>query len=138
MSNVAPYLNFNGNCEEAVKFYVNAFGGDIRFAMRFKETPMECPPDMKEKMVHMNFVIEGAQIMASDCPPSHPATFGNNVHLSVSFDATTANTMEAKFNKLAQGGKVTMPLGKTFWAENFGMMVDKFGNSWMFNFEKKK
>lgn len=142
MSNVAPYLHFNGDCEAAVKFYINSFGGDICFSTKYGDNPSSpdhpTPDNWKNKIMHTNFIIEGAKVMASDTFPGHDIKFGNNVTLSVNFDEKTAGSMAEKFNKLSAGGKVTMPLQKTFWAENFGMLVDKFGNSWMFNFEKKK
>ena len=70
-------------------------------------------------------------MMASDSHPAQPFIAGNNVHLSVSYDKN--EKMEDAFNKLAQGGKVIMPIGPSFWGSNFGMLTDKFGVHWMFS-----
>jgi PhnB protein len=138
MTNVEPYLIFNGNCEEAVNFYTKTFGGDIQFCMKFKDTPTDVPAQFKDKICHMSFIVESSRIMASDNGPGAPHIAGNNIQLSVAYQANNSNTMNDKFKKLAEGGNVIMPLQKTFWAENFGMVKDRFGICWMFNYEGAK
>jgi PhnB protein len=135
MANVQPYLIFNGNCEEAVKFYCSVFDGEMQFSTRYKDMPkdaaMDLPPNWGEKILHLNFLIRGEQLMASDSHPGADSKVGNNIQLCVNYDKTTP--MDDSFKKLGDGGKVTMPLQNTFWGARFGMLIDRYGNSWMFS-----
>ena len=131
MAGLEAYLLFNGNCEEAVKFYCDTFNGEVLFSTRYSDSTVDVTEDSKNKIMHMVFKIRGTEVMASDSHSGNDVQFGNNIQLSVAFDKNTDPT-EA-FNKLAQGGKVTMPLQQTFWAIKFGMLTDKFGVNWMFN-----
>lgn len=131
MKKLNVYLTFPGTCEEALNFYKDCLGGEIVAMQRFGEAPMPSPDDYKQKIIHAQFQSEGIFLMASDGMPGQPVTAGDNVHLSLDF--TDGGEQEAVFNKLAAGGKVTMPLEKTFWGAVFGMLVDKYGNSWLFN-----
>lgn len=131
MASIQPYLIFGGNCEEAVKFYCDVFGGETQFMSRYKDTPTDVPAHWKEKIIHMNFIIRGDQLMASDAHSGQMPQVGNNVHLSVNFKKD--EKIDDMFKKLATGGKIIMPLAKTFWGANFGMIEDRFGISWMFN-----
>ena len=131
MAGLEAYLLFNGNCEEAVKFYCDTFNGEVLFSTRYSDSPVDVTEDSKNKIMHMVFKIRGTEVMASDSHSGNDVQFGNNIQLSVAFDKNTDPT-EA-FNKLAQGGKVTMPLQQTFWAIKFGMLTDKYGVNWMFN-----
>jgi len=140
MSNtlIEPYLFFDGNCEEAVEFYCEKLGAKVEMMMRYSECPDELPPEMSGeenavKIMHVSFTIGGNRIMASDggCgPDSGPPRFGG-ISLSIGLD----DESEAKrlFDQLAEGGKVEMPLGKTFWSPCFGTLTDKFGLDWMIN-----
>lgn len=138
MAGVQPYLIFPGTCEEAVKFYTSIFDGECLYTMRYKEAPMECPDNWKEKIIHTTFRMRGQEIMASDSFAGHEITKGDNVQLCVNFDKNA--NIDDMFNKLAEGGKVTQALNHTFWGAYFGMCVDKFGIHWMFSqhFEDKK
>ncbi|AYC31738.1 VOC family protein [Pseudomonas cavernae] len=132
---VQPYLFFDGRCEEAMAFYAQAIGAETTFLMRFKEAPPGqgegCANMDPEKIMHANLQIGDSQLMLSDGSP--PGTAFTGFSLSVS--AATAQEAEQRFNALAAGGQVTMPLQKTFWAQAFGMLVDRFGVSWMVNCE---
>jgi PhnB protein len=138
MAAIDSYLIFPGTCEEAVKFYTKIFDGQVQYTMRYKEAPMDCPPDWKEKVIHTNFMIRGVQLMASDGFPGNMPVTGNNVQLCLNFEKD--EKIDDLFKKIAEGGKITMPLNKTFWGAYFGQLVDKFGVSWMFNqnLEEKK
>lgn len=138
MAGVQTYLIFPGTCEEAVKFYTNIFDGEMLYTMRYKDAPMECPDHWKEKIIHTTFRMRGQEIMASDSGADHNVKMGDNVQLCVNFDKNAK--IDDMFNKLAVGGKITMPLANTFWGAYFGMLVDKFGICWMFSqhFEDKK
>lgn len=130
------YLNFNGQCEEAFKFYEQALGGKILVMSRFQGTPGEnmVPADMRTKIIHARIQLGDTVLMGSDSPPdraSQPKGFG----LSLQFN--TAAEAEAKFRALCDKGEVSMPMGKTFFAERFGMLKDRFGVPWMVVCEKE-
>ncbi len=125
-----PYLNFNGNTAEAMKFYHSVLGGDLTM-QTFEDAKMAATPEMKSMIVHALLKNDALTFMASDTQPSMKATFGSNVHLSIS--GGDSERLTKIFNGLAQGGTVTMPLAKQFWGDTFGMLTDKFGVHWMVN-----
>jgi PhnB protein len=134
MLGVKPYLAFGGNCEEAINFYKECLGGEILYIGRYGDSPMKGQgPD--NAVMHCSLKIGDTVIMASDnLSEEHPITVGNNISLAVgSGDIAQAESM---FEKMSAGGKVTMPIQETFWAERFGMLTDKFGINWMFNVDK--
>lgn len=136
---VNPYLCFNGNCETAFHFYKSVFGGEFSFIGRYKDIPGETIPDSeKEKIMHMSLPLTQAVcLMGSDASEA----FGQVVHFgdSVTLTLCVGNAEEAHriYNGLSHGGKIIMPLEKTFWAELYGMFTDKFGINWAINFEKE-
>ncbi len=130
MLGVKPYLTFNGNCEEAINFYRDALGGEVIFIQRFGESPMKGMGD-DDAVMHCTLKIGDSYIMASDAPPTQPAMSGTNFSLAIGLNE--AEKAREYFEKLSAGGTVTMPLDKTFWAEAFGMLTDKFGINWMVN-----
>jgi PhnB protein len=130
---VQPYLTFGGRCQEAVEFYRDALGAEVQMLVRFKESPDTPPPGMVpdnwgDKIMHVSLKIGDAVLMASDGCASSEKNFQG-----FSLSLTAANEAEAdrKFAALSNGGQVTMPLGKTFFSPRFGMLVDRFGISWM-------
>ena len=130
---VQPYLTFGGRCQEAVDFYRDALGAEVEMLMRFKESPEPTPPGMVpdnwgDKIMHCSLKIGDTVLMASDGCASSEKNFQG-----FSLSLTAANEAEAdrRFAALADRGKVTMPLGKTFFSKRFGMLVDRFGVSWM-------
>lgn len=131
---VEPYLFFNGCCEEALNFYVKALGAEITLLMRCKESPepLELPPGSEEKVMHANLRIGDSNLMASDgmCAALKPFS-----SFSLAVSAPTTERAAAWFAALGEGGKVDMPLQKTFWARSFGMLTDRFGVSWMVSCE---
>src|SRR5947209_5192329 len=128
---VQPYLFFGGRCEEAIKFYRNAVGASIEMLMRFKESPEPHPglPDcFGEKVMHASVRVGSTTIMASDGRCEGPASFeGFSLSITVPDEAEA----DRIFRALSEGGVVTMPLEKTFWAPKFGMLQDQFGVGWM-------
>lgn len=129
------YLNFDGNCEEAFKFYEKNLGGKIQNVFRYQDSPMndQTPPELKSKLMHARLTIGDKTIMGSDAPPgrySKPGGFSINI---ASNDVAEA---ERVFNAMAEGGQIHMPIAETFWAKRFGMFIDKFGIPWMVNVEK--
>jgi PhnB protein len=132
---VQAYLFFNGNCEEAVEFYRQALGAQVEMTMRYKESPDAPPPGMVppnwgDKIMHTSFRIGQTTVMASDgCSTGTPGFQGFSLSLALTHEAHA----DRYFNALAAGGKVVMPLCKTFWSPRFGMLEDKFGIGWMIN-----
>ena len=131
---VEPYLFLNGRCEEAIEFYRRALGADVGMLMRMKDSPephtagMQQPPGWENKVRHANFRIGETQVMASDGMPGSKPEFKG---FSLSIDAPDEAKARQMFDALAEGGQVQMPLGKTFYSPCFGMVVDRFGVSWM-------
>jgi PhnB protein len=129
---VQPYLFFNGRCEEAFEFYRKALGAEAEMLLRFKDAPAQepsmAPPGAENKVMHMSFRIGSTTILASDGQCQGQPTFqGFGLSLTVANDAEADRT----FNALADGGKVQMPLAKTFFSSRFGMVADRFGVMWM-------
>src|SRR5271167_3780848 len=127
-----PYLTFNGQCEAAFKFYEKALGGKIEAMIPHTGTPAaeHVPPEWREKIMHARLIVNGQALMGSDAPPDHyKEPKGFSVSLQFKDEAEGARV----FNALAEGGKVGMPLQKTFWAAGFGTLVDRFGIPWMIN-----
>ena len=136
MNKIVPYLMFPGNCEEALNFYKDCFGGEIVSMMPFEGSPVEVPEGYKNKVLHSTFTAGDLIIMASDGMEDQPPAPGTNISLSLNFNSVDEE--ETVFNKLAKGGKVNMPLEDTFWGSKFGMLTDKYGISWMLSCEKKE
>jgi PhnB protein len=130
---VQPYLFFNGACEQAVEFYKKALGAEVQMLMRYNESPEPppsgmVPPGFENKIMHVSIRIGQTILMASDgCSTERPAFEGFSLSLAVSTEAE----VDRFFNALAEGGKIGMPLMKTFWSPRFGMVTDKFGVGWM-------
>ena len=133
---LTPYLNFEGNAEEVLNFYKDALDGEIVMVSRYKDAPMPFDEDWKDKIMHARLKFGKSLVMISDGPKDFKTTFNGNIQLSI--EVEDENKMEEVFNKLAAGGKVTMPLQKQFWGAKFGMLVDKFGTGWMLSREEKK
>jgi len=133
---LTPYIHFKGNAEEAMNFYADALGGNISELKRYGESPMPADEDYKNKVLHGRLVFGENIIMISDTMKGNEVSTNGNIQLSV--EITEGNQIDTVFNKMAEGGNVTMPLQDTFWGARFGMLKDEFGVSWMFNHELKK
>ena len=132
---ITPYLNFNGNCAAAFKFYEKVLGGKIVMMQTHGESPMKehVPADWRDKVIHARLVVDDKVLMGSDAPPDHYAA-PQGLHVSVSVPSPA--DAERIFTALAENGKITMPFEKTFWSAGFGMLVDRFGTPWMVNCEQ--
>ena len=128
---VQPYLFFDGRCEEAIEFYRQALGAEVEMLMRYKENPAPMPPGthagFDNKVMHASLRIGDGSVMMSDDCTGHPDFQG----FSLSLQAASETEARQRFDALSVGGKVHMPLGKTFYSPCFGMVVDRFGVSWM-------
>jgi PhnB protein len=133
---INPYLNFNGQCAEAFRFYEQVFGGKIEMMMTHGESPMagQVPPDWQDKVMHIRLSVGGQALLGSDSPPEYyqkPQGFYVTLGIDAPADA------ERIYKALSEDGTVVMPFEKTFWAAGgFGMLVDRFGIPWMVNCEK--
>ncbi len=132
-----PYLVFNGDAEKAIHLYEKALGARTEGLSRFGDVPgSKTPPEHKDRVMHAELHLGEGLVMVSDTPPDKPTPTEGNVHVTLDFDDVT--DMTRKFEALASGGTVTMPLQDTFWGARFGMLKDAFGVNWMFNCTTKK
>lgn len=130
------YLNFPGNCREALEFYAQHLGAKIASIMTFDQMPgpKNVPPGLNDNgVLHARFELGGAIVMASDGPPERVQPM-RSAYLSLSLDSSTE--AERIYKVLSDGGEVFMPLDETFFAHRFAMLRDKFGISWMILHEK--
>lgn len=129
---IQPYLTFGGRCEEAIAFYQRTLGAKVDMMLRFKDSPEPMPPGVlapgfESKIMHSSFRVGDAVVMASDGCDATQGFKGFSLSLSL----PTAAEVTKAFNALSDGGKVGMPLAKTFWSPLFGMVTDRFGVNWM-------
>ncbi|QUW22818.1 VOC family protein [Sporosarcina sp. Marseille-Q4063] len=136
---VDVYLNFNGNCREAVEFYAEVFGTEKPEIMTFGEAPQhpdyQLPEEAKDLVMHTRLNISGSNVMFSDVFPGNPFVAGNNISLAlVSEDM---DEIKSVFSKLSEGGTVRMELQETFWSKSYGSLTDKFGIEWQASHEDR-
>lgn len=138
MARINPYLTFNGNCEEAFKFYRSVFGGEFQQISRYKEMPQtedfRVSESIKDKIMHMSLPLsKETYLMGCDSNPlMGQAEIGDNISLSI--DVDSKQEADRIFLKLAEDGKISMPINTTFWNSYFGMLTDKFNIHWMISF----
>jgi PhnB protein len=140
MAMINPYLNFGNNTEEAFNFYKSVFGGEFATVMRNSDVPADAmppdaPPSDPNGIIHISLPIgNGTVLMGSDTPEYFGGVvMGNNFSISISADSK--QDADRLFNGLSAGGKITMPMGDTFWGSYFGMFTDKFGVNWMVGYD---
>lgn len=144
MKVINPYLNFDGNAEEAMNFYKSVFGGEFTTIMRFSEMPPQpgappIPDNEKNRAMHISLPFgNGATLMASDIMPSmgHKLTVGNNFYISIYADSK--GEADKLFNGLSAGGQIEMPIADMFWGSYWGSFKDKFGIGWMIQYAAPK
>lgn len=129
---VQAYLNFDGRCEEAIEFYRKALGAEVGMIMRFKDSPEPCapgtiPPGAENKVMHASFRIGETLLMASDCHCTGKPSFQG---ISLTINTPSEPQAQKLFAALSDGGKVEMPLTKTFFSPAFGVVADRFGVNW--------
>ena len=131
-----PYLGFNGNCAEAVRFYERVLDGKLEILMSGADSPMaaQIPKESAHRILHARLALPGGgHLYAGDCPEQMPYDGIKGVSFTLNYD-TTAEA-ERVFKALADGGQITMPMQQAFWAKAWGMLVDKFGTPWIVNGE---
>jgi PhnB protein len=131
---INPYLSFKGDCEAAFTFYERCLGGQRGTIFRYAGSPMadQVPADWQDKVMHGSLTVGDLMLMGGDVAPDgyeEPKGFSLSIQIKSTADA------ERIFHELATDGRVVMPLEKTFWADRFGMVVDRFGIPWLINCE---
>jgi PhnB protein len=131
---VNVYLSFKGQCEAAFTFYERSLGGRLGSIFRYAGTPFAdtVPADWQSKVMHGSVTIGEQVLMGADVTPDR---YEEAKGISLSLHLTGADEAERVFHELAKEGRVVLPLEKTFWAERFGMVIDRFGIPWMINCE---
>lgn len=133
---IEVYINFNGNCREAVNFYSEVFETEKPQIMAYGDAPAnpEFPisEEAKDLVMHTNLNIAGSRIMFSDVSPGMPFVVGNNISLTVISD--NMDYITSAFQKLSIGGNVQMELQETFWSKCYGYLIDKYGIGWQLNY----
>ncbi|HEX8012478.1 MAG TPA: VOC family protein [Casimicrobiaceae bacterium] len=132
MHQLNVYLFFDGNCADAMRFYERTLNGKLDL-LTHADSPMkeQSPPGSEDKIMHARLTFDGGTLMASDWLSDQPYPGSGGFALSLMYP-TTADARRM-FDTLSDGGRVTMPFQKTFWAEGFGMVIDRFGTHWMLN-----
>lgn len=129
---IEAYLNFNGNCREAVEYYAEVFGTEKPRMMTFGDAPPNpdhpIPEEAKNLVMHAQLIITDSKVMFSDVFPGMPFVQGNNISLSVI--SKDIDEVQAIFHKLKEGGTIHMELQETFWSKCYGNLTDKFGIDW--------
>ena len=125
-----PYISFESNARQAMEFYRDVFGGDLRMNT-FGEFGQADSPDADKIMHSQRETDNGFTLMASDTPAGMQRNPGDSITISLS--GNDADTLRGYWEKLSDGGNVTMPLEKQMWGDEFGMCVDRFGIPWMVN-----
>lgn len=139
MTMINPYLNFNGNTEEAFNFYRSVFGGEFATLQRFKGSPgcEQIPEADANQIMHVALPVGGNLLMGTDVPSiMPPVTQGTAISIAIAPESEEET--HRIFKELSAGGTVMMPLDKMNWGALFGMLTDKFGVQWMLNFEYNK
>jgi len=133
MPQIAAYLSFNGNCAEAMRFYERVLGGKLEALLTNAQTPVgnELPPGNDDRIMHAYLTFEGGVLMAGDAVAGWPHEPMKGFNLTLSYDTTEDG--KRVYDALAEGGEVKMEWQKTFWAEGFGMLVDRYGTPWIVN-----
>jgi PhnB protein len=129
---INPHVNFNGNCAEAFQFYATCLRGKVEMSMTYGESPMaaQMPPETHQMVIHSSLLFGDQRITGADAPGQHyKAPQGFHIAL----DVKEEEEADRIFGELSQGGRVEMPIQKTFWAKRFGMLVDRYGIPWMIN-----
>ena len=132
---LVPYLQFHGNCEEALNFYKDILNGRIEIASRYDNPAMKAPEDFKNKILHASFFFGNYMMFASDMMPKKLSdTVHNNIAMSLGLH--DENMAKDIFDRLSAGGKINVPFKKQFWGDCHGNFIDRFGIRWMVNYSE--
>lgn len=133
MPQLIPYLSFDGNCAEAMRFYERVLDGELKAMMKNSENPDACelPPGNDERIMHAMLQAGDLSLMAGDALAGQPYEPMQGFTLAVTYP--TLEEARRVFDALSDGGKVTMPFAPTFWAKGCGMVTDRYGTPWVVN-----
>jgi len=134
MPQLNAYLSFDGDCTEAMKYYARVLGAKLEALITYADVPggdAPLPPSHATRIMHACLVHPDYSLMAGDTPPGVPYKGVSGVMMTLTYP--TAAEAGRVFEALAEGGRVTMPLAETFWADIFGMVTDRFGTPWGIN-----
>ena len=141
MTTVNVYLMFDGNCEQAFKFYQSVFGGEIPYMGRYGDMPPSEAGKVStdaDKIMHVSLPISKETVlMGSDCGGEWAADYKQGTNFSISINTDSQKEADRLFGALSDGGLVKMAMNQTFWGDYFGMLTDKFGVNWMVSFSSK-
>ena len=140
MALINPYINFNGNAEEAFTFYKSVFGGEFTMIVRFKDmSNPEFPVAENDanKVMHIGLPIGKNILMGNDVPEFLGRTNENENRSKISISTESREEADKLFNGLSEGGNVEMPIGDSPWGSYFGMFRDKYGIEWMVDFDSR-
>lgn len=129
---LSPYLNFDGNAREAMEFYRDIFGGELR-TFTYGESGTASDPSENDRIMHADLTSDGIHFMASDVPSAMGLQRGSMVKMSLNGGPEEDAALRRAFERLADGGSVTIPLAAAPWGDAFGMLTDRFGIEWMVN-----
>jgi len=134
---LTAYLNFPGTCREAFEFYAKSLNGEIVMMLTHGDSPAaeHAPPNWQDKIMHARLMVGDQTLMGSDAGPEH---YLPTQGFSVAIGVDTVAEAERVFAAMSAGGTVQLPIQQTFWAERFGMLVDKYKIAWMVNCETKQ
>jgi len=126
-----PYLSFNGNCQEALTFYAELFGGTVESFVPWQEEMIANIPEATvDHIMHGSITINGARIAGSD---QFGDMFSPGGSVSMMIDIDNLAKAKETFDALAKDGQIYMPFGETFWADGYGFCADRFGIQWQIN-----
>jgi len=133
MTPFTVYLSFDGNCAEAMRFYERALNGRLEKLLTNGQSPVadQMPPGNADRIMHAALSFNGTMLMAGDSMAGQPYEGMKGFSLTLIY--ATAADAQRVFDALCEGGKVTMPWSESFWADGFGMLVDRFGTPWIVN-----
>lgn len=136
MTQINAYINFDGNCREAMNFYKECLGGELAL-QTVEGSPIEeqCPPGIKHLILHASLMKDTLVLMGSDMQGPEGFIKGNSIALSLS--CSSEEEIKTFFAHLSNGGKITHALMQSFWGATFGVLTDKFGIRWMLNYDRK-
>lgn len=137
MTHINAYLNFDGNCREAMNYYKDCLGGELAL-QTVEGSPIEaqCPSGIKHHILHASLMKDGLVLMGSDMQGPEGFVKGNSIALSL--NCSSDEEINTFFKNLSEGGKIVHNLNQSFWGATFGVVTDKFEVRWMLNYDKKQ
>jgi PhnB protein len=136
MTQLNAYLNFNGNCREAMTFYKECLGGELNM-QTIGESPVanQMPKEARQNILHSTLIKDGSTLLMASDMIGAALVMGNAISLCL--NCSSEEEIKSCFSRLSSGGEIKDPLGEKFWGDTFGALIDKFGINWLLNYHKK-